>query len=386
MQYNTAGQPKSRPTRDYAPKKHKNKKLANLPLLLLFVALLALMYVLFPKEAGRHVGHSQYEGLVISEVMSANNSAVPDENGNFPDWLEIYNGTDHDIDMEGVMISHRSDRISFPFPAYTLKAGERVIVYASNSWQKDDPTKPFHGKFKISSAGAHLALYDPDMYLIDEITVPTMTPDTSYILASIDEDGTRHYEVTDYYSPGYENTEEGFLAYRSANAMAAGSLVINEVCPDPKVGIPDEDGDMSDWLELKNNTESELKLFASRSVEALKTEVTNLINGEVVTSNIKAVMADPKFMQKVILTLVESWPEKENLTIQSADADSLKQYFLSNAKSLLDKGVKIEQVNGKKTSFSVVPADGSYKITFGEDEFVEFFKEFLRPQLVEALF
>ena len=60
------------------------------------------------------------------------------------------------------------------------------------------------------------------MYLIDEITVPTMTPDTSYILASIDEDGTRHYEVTDYYSPGYENTEEGFLAYRSANAMASG--------------------------------------------------------------------------------------------------------------------------------------------------------------------
>ena len=116
MQYNTAGQPKSRPTRDYAPKKHKNKKLANLPLLLLFVALLALMYVLFPKEAGRHVGHSQYEGLVISEVMSANNSAVPDENGNFPDWLEIYNGSDHDIDMEGVMISHRSDRIPSPSP------------------------------------------------------------------------------------------------------------------------------------------------------------------------------------------------------------------------------------------------------------------------------
>ena len=78
MQYNTAGQPKSRPARDYAPKKRKNKNLANLPLLLIFIALLALMYVIFPKEAGRHVGHSQYEGLVISEVMSANNSAVPD--------------------------------------------------------------------------------------------------------------------------------------------------------------------------------------------------------------------------------------------------------------------------------------------------------------------
>ena len=40
----------------------------------------------------------------------------------------------------------------------------------------------------------------------------------------------------------------------------------------------------------------------------------------------------------------------------------------------------------KKASFSIIPADGSYKVTFGEDEFIEFFKEFLRPQLVEMLF
>ncbi len=138
--------------------------------------------------------------------------------------------------------------------------------------------------------------------------------------------------------------------------------------------------------ELKKNTESELKLFASQSVEALKSEVINMITGEVVKSNIQASATDPAFMQKVILTLVENWPKEEALTIQTADAASLKNYFLSNAKDLLNKGVKIEQVNGKKTSFSVIPADGSYKISFGEDEFIEFFKEFLRPQLVEALF
>ena len=138
--------------------------------------------------------------------------------------------------------------------------------------------------------------------------------------------------------------------------------------------------------ELKKNTEAELKLFASQSVEALKSEVTNLITGKVVSENVKAVAADPAFMQKVILELVKSWPSQENLVIQSADAEALKKYFLSNAKDLLNKGVTIEQVSGKKTSFSIMPADGSYKVSFGEDEFVEFFKEFLRPQLVEALF
>ena len=55
-------------------------------------------------------------------------------------------------------------------------------------------------------------------------------------------------------------------------------------------------------------------------------------------------------------------------------------------KSLLDGGVKIEKVSGHDASFTIVPADGSYKVSFGEDEFVAFFKEFLRPGLVEMLF
>ncbi len=267
MQYNTPQQNRpmhsasgaQRPRKDYAPKKRKSQVRNVLPLLLLFVALLAVMYFIFPKEAGRHVGASKYDGLVISEVMAANSSAVPDENGEFSDWLELYNGTGADLDMEGVMLTNRTDRITFPFPSFTLKAGERVIIFATDSYQLD-PSLPFHGKFKISSAGDHLYLYDPDMYLIDELATPTLTADTSYVLTGVDEDGVRHYETTSYYSPGYDNTEEGFSEYRMANATQSGALVINEVCPDPKLGIPDEDNEIVDWVELKNNTDSPISL------------------------------------------------------------------------------------------------------------------------------
>lgn len=138
--------------------------------------------------------------------------------------------------------------------------------------------------------------------------------------------------------------------------------------------------------ELKKNTEAELKLFASQSLEALKSEVVNLITGEITSSNVKAVVSDTAFMQKLILEMAKKWAEKEAIIIQAADADALASYFESNAKSLLDKGVKIEKVNGHKASFTIVPADGSYKVSFGEDEFAAFFKEFLRPQLVEMLF
>ena len=49
-------------------------------------------------ESGR-VGNAvdervgEYAGLVISEVMPSNVTAVTDENGSFPDWVEIWNST-----------------------------------------------------------------------------------------------------------------------------------------------------------------------------------------------------------------------------------------------------------------------------------------------------
>lgn len=138
--------------------------------------------------------------------------------------------------------------------------------------------------------------------------------------------------------------------------------------------------------ELKKNTEAELKLFASQAVEALKSEVTNLITGEVTSSNVKAATTDSGFMQKVILEMAREWAKSGALTVQTADAKALTAYFEANAKDLLDKGIKIEKVSGKDASFTVLPADGSYKVSFGEEEFVTFFKEFLRPQLIEMLF
>lgn len=138
--------------------------------------------------------------------------------------------------------------------------------------------------------------------------------------------------------------------------------------------------------ELKKNTISELKLYAGQSVEALKSEVATLITDKLANASVRSAMDDRDFMQQVILALVKEWAQKEELVIETEDAEVLTTFFKTKAKDLLDKGITINQVNGLKTEFAVSPADGSYKITFGEAEFVNYFKEFLRPQLVELLF
>ncbi len=138
--------------------------------------------------------------------------------------------------------------------------------------------------------------------------------------------------------------------------------------------------------ELTENTKSELKLFAGQTVNALKSEIATLVTDKLVTADVEAFIANKEFFNSFIVALASKWSADEPIVISTAEADGLKAYFALKAKELLNKGLKIEQVNGNKAQFTVSPADGSYKISFGEEEFMNYFKDFLRPQLVEMLF
>lgn len=137
---------------------------------------------------------------------------------------------------------------------------------------------------------------------------------------------------------------------------------------------------------LDQNTKSELKMFCDQALNALKTEIANVVNDKVVDETVKDVVGDKAFMNEFMLKMAEKWGAQEDIVISTKDAASLKALFAKKAKNLLDKGVKIEQVNGQNALFTIQPADGSYKVNFGNEEFEEYFKSFLRPQLVDMLF
>ena len=136
---------------------------------------------------------------------------------------------------------------------------------------------------------------------------------------------------------------------------------------------------------LRANTHSELKLYAAQAVGALKSEVANIVTDTIVKEAVKeAVSGDA--LKNILVKIAEGWSVDAPMVISTAEADELRTSFASKAKALLDKGVEIKQVNGLKTSFSIAPADGSFKVNFGEAEFESFIKSFLRPQIVELLF
>ncbi|MDO4949060.1 MAG: hypothetical protein Q4E55_02670 [Bacteroidales bacterium] len=138
--------------------------------------------------------------------------------------------------------------------------------------------------------------------------------------------------------------------------------------------------------ETASNTKAEMRMFAQQAVNALKSEITNLLVNESVTKAVAGMTADKGFLNKFMLTMAQKWSATEPVEIAAKDAEGLKAFFAQQVADLFAQNIAITQVNGKKTLFSIGPADGSYKINFGEEEFKNYFKEFLRPQLVEMLF
>lgn len=110
------------------------------------------------------------------------------------------------------------------------------------------------------------------------------------------------------------------------------------------------------------------------------------MTGKLSTTLVNTAMEDKSFVQQIIVELVQNWSKNETLTVGVENPEELKSYITSHVKTLLDKGLEIESVNGIKTGFTLEPEDGSYKVKFGEEEFVNYFKEFLRPQIQQLLF
>ena len=138
--------------------------------------------------------------------------------------------------------------------------------------------------------------------------------------------------------------------------------------------------------ELKKNTESELRLYTAQLIDSLKSSISNQIQGEVAKNSVQALSSDLSFVREFILKLAERFDLTRGIEISTADAEGLQAYFTSHAKSLLESGVSIRSVAGKPTDFTVAPKDGSFKVQFGEAEFIELFKSFLRPEMNRMLF
>ncbi len=121
--------------------------------------------------------------ILITEFVSDNHESLQDEDGDAPDWIELYNAGDEDINLAGWSLTDdRSDLQQWKFPEIILEEGDYLIVFASSKYRVD-PEKELHTNFNLNVDGEYLALVDPDGETIHYEFFPTYPPqreDVSY--------------------------------------------------------------------------------------------------------------------------------------------------------------------------------------------------------------
>lgn len=108
------------------------------------------------------------DGVVISEFMAAKQAVVQDDFGNYPDWLEIYNGGAAAVSLGGWHLTDDpADPNKWTFPATNLPANGFLLVYCSGT-NRAVAGLPLHTSFALSASGEYLALVRPDGSIASE--------------------------------------------------------------------------------------------------------------------------------------------------------------------------------------------------------------------------
>ena len=126
------------------------------------------------------------QGLILTEFMAANNSGLKDEDGDYSDWIEIYNPDPEPASLNGWYLTDNPDNLTkWPFPAVVVPGQAFLVVFASEK-DRRDPLGPLHTNFKLDREGEYLALIRPDGWSVASGYVPTFPrqlSDVSYGVA-----------------------------------------------------------------------------------------------------------------------------------------------------------------------------------------------------------
>ena len=118
--------------------------------------------------------------VIINEISAVNDTLLPDEDGDTPDWIELHNVGDEPVELTGWYLTDDQENLrQWRFPDnVNVGPGEFLIVYASGK-DRADAAAVLHTNFRLSSDGEYLALVAADASTVVDVFSPQFPPQFS---------------------------------------------------------------------------------------------------------------------------------------------------------------------------------------------------------------
>jgi hypothetical protein len=188
--------------------------------------------------------------------MSSNRATIADEDGDYSDWIELYNSGHTAISLAGYWLSDDpTDPLKWEFPAVTLGPLDYILIFASGKNRTNPDGSYLHTNFRLSAASDHVVLTTPDITIVDHIEIGPLFSNMSYGRMSGRSDWAYFFDST----PGGENNQHGFSEINIGVAKDK-SVYINEFMTSNSTSVMDCEGDRPDWIEIYNSSDAERTL------------------------------------------------------------------------------------------------------------------------------
>ncbi len=145
--------------------------------------------------------------VIINEFVASNRLSHPDGDGNYSDWIELYNLSVNSISLDGWYLTDDKNNLQkWPFPLNAVISGEAyLVVFASGQSTNNyiDAGGNLHTNFALDKDGEYLAIVSPEGSVVHEYdpAYPPQETDFSYGLWY---DLVRYFETT---TPGQANSD-----------------------------------------------------------------------------------------------------------------------------------------------------------------------------------
>lgn len=146
------------------------------------------------------------QNLRLNEMMSSNATTLADEDGDYPDWIELYNAGSQPLNLFNYGLSDDPVQpFRWRFPAITIQPGAYLVVFASGKNRVTGST--LHTNFSINAQGEPLTLKSPEGITIDSLGPVALQRDISWGRLSGSPEQLRYFSPA---SPGTSNNTASY--------------------------------------------------------------------------------------------------------------------------------------------------------------------------------
>ncbi|MBN1646918.1 MAG: hypothetical protein JW874_02695 [Spirochaetales bacterium] len=134
---------------------------------------------------------------------------------------------------------------------------------------------------------------------------------------------------------------------------------------------------------------TDLEMAAEQAISALKQKIVQLLSGHAVSDNIKSALSEKEFVGSLIIELARKWdPASQGmeLVLSREQEKEFGAYLNSELKKQLSGDIRIMFEDRMSGGFRIKAADGSFMLSFTDQDFEQYFQSFVRDKIRSILF